>query len=113
MIYLNFLFINSFENLITSFDIFIISSLFLLIGYLKYLETPREKKELSNSNLDFDSPIYQSKDILLQEYKLDKEHVFIPIRITTSILVKAIVYVLVLLVAITPLFELFGIQSIY
>ncbi|WP_237277361.1 hypothetical protein [Tenacibaculum ovolyticum] len=107
MIYLKLLFINPFENLITSFDIFIVSSLFSLIGYLKYIETPKEKKELSNPNLEFDMPIYQSKDILLQEYKVQSEYA--PTGQTTSVWVKTIVYILVLLVAITPLFELFGI----
>lgn len=65
----------------------------------------------SIKNLHKDNSIYQSKDILLQEYKVQAE--YIPAGKTTSVWVKTIVYILVLLVAITPLFELFGMQTIH
>ncbi|WP_299133133.1 hypothetical protein [uncultured Tenacibaculum sp.] len=103
MIALNFLIINPFENLITSFDIFVISSLFILISYLKYIEKPIKRKEEATV-FELDIPIYKSKDILLQ----GKNNYFTKDK--NSIWVDLFVIAFVFIVIITPLHELLGIE---
>ncbi len=103
MIALNFLIINPFENLITSFDVFVISSLFILISYLKYIENPVRMKE-GNSRLELDMPIYKPKDILLQ----GKNNYFTKHK--NSIWVDLFVIAFVFIVIVTPLHELLGIE---
>ncbi|WP_435261116.1 hypothetical protein [Tenacibaculum sp. nBUS_03] len=103
MIALNFLVINPFENLITSFDIFVLSSLFILIHYLKCIEKPIKIKD-DISTLEIDMPIYNSKDIILQGnnnyFTKDKN----------SIWVELFVVVFVVIVMITPLYKLLGVE---
>ncbi|WP_299118896.1 hypothetical protein [uncultured Tenacibaculum sp.] len=53
-----------------------------------------------------EEPIYGSKDILLQEKKLGLE--LIPLEKITSVWVKAVVFILIFLVTITPLYQLLG-----
>lgn len=57
--------------------------------------------------LNVSALIYDSKDILLQERTIESNYL---IGESTSIWVKAIIYVLIVLVATTPLFKLFGLQ---
>ncbi|CAL2103903.1 conserved protein of unknown function [Tenacibaculum sp. 190130A14a] len=52
----------------------------------------------------YDIPIYQTRDILLQEKNLGLE--VIPSKKATSIWVKAITFILIFLVAVTPLYQL-------
>ncbi|WP_299106257.1 hypothetical protein [uncultured Tenacibaculum sp.] len=106
MIGLNtFLFISYFKDLITGFDLFIICSIIILVNYLKYLEKPKSNS-VSLDNLELDSPLYQTNDILLQGNNLELE--FKPFAERTSIWVKTIVFVLIFLVAVTPLYQLLG-----
>jgi hypothetical protein len=51
--------------------------------------------------------IYQSKDILLQSKALEAN--FIIAEKTTSTYTKTLVYIMILIVAFTPLYQLFGI----
>ena len=100
-----FLFIDLLNDLVTGIDLFIIGSIIILVKYLQYLEIPKNKK-VNLKRLNLDLPIYQSKDILLQEKKLGLE--LIPLEKTTSIWVKAIVFILIFLVTVTPLYQLLG-----
>ncbi|WP_028889862.1 hypothetical protein [Tenacibaculum ovolyticum] len=98
------------EPVLSGFDLLIFGlGSFVLVSILSlcYSRIPKN----SYSTNDLERSIYQSKDILLQGYKVQVEYV--PTAQTTSVWVKTIVYILVLLVAITPLFELFGMQNIY
>ena len=91
----------SFEDLL-SFGLFSIITVSILLWYY-------HKISKSETNLDeLDNPIYQSKDILLQEKISDG--MYYPSQVATSIWVKISVFILVILVAITPLYQLFGIQ---
>ncbi|TVZ56277.1 hypothetical protein OD91_1560 [Lutibacter sp. Hel_I_33_5] len=90
----------NFGNLFTSFDIFMLCSVVTLILYFSI--TPKVKKRFKRQKLD--NPIYQSKDILLQSKSLDAN--FIIAEKTTSIWMKIFVFVLIGIVAVTPLYEL-------
>lgn len=57
-------------------------------------------------SIENDVPIYSSKVILLQEKNLGLE--VIPSEKTTSIWVKTIAFILIFLVAVTPLYQLLG-----
>jgi len=58
-------------------------------------------------NGEIKAPIYTSKDILFQ--KRESQVSDFPIREKTSLFIKIIIFILTILVIITPLFELFGI----
>ncbi|WP_435413859.1 hypothetical protein [Polaribacter aestuariivivens] len=63
----------------------------------------------SNSSKDeLKTPIYDSKDILLQSNSLDANFI-IPEK-TTSTFVKVFVFILIALVAFTPLYQLLGVE---
>ena len=88
--------------------LFTFISLILVSGLLWYYsKIPKNKTLIS----ELDTPIYQSKDILLQENNLQGND--FPIEKTTSVWAKLLVYTLIIIVATTPLFELFGIDSFY
>jgi hypothetical protein len=72
----------------------------LLWYYNKIPKTNSPKNE-------FETPIYQSKDILLQSNYNDIN--FIIAEKTTSTWVKILVYFLIAFVAITPLYQLLGV----
>lgn len=57
-----------------------------------------------NSKEELDTPIYQSKDILLQSNSLDAS--FIIAEKTTSTWVKVITFIMIVIVAFTPLHQL-------
>jgi len=110
MIALNLFGFDPFSNSLSFFDLLCFGlGSFVLVFILSWCYNRIPKN--SHSINDLERSIYQSKDILLQEYKVQTEYA--PTGQTTSIWVKTIVYILVLLVAITPLFELFGIQTIH
>ena len=58
-------------------------------------------------NLVFDNPIYLSKDCLFQTTNLDEGSILVEKK--TSILTRFCVYVLIAIVAFTPLYELLGV----
>ena len=58
-------------------------------------------------NTEIEAPIYTLKDILFQERESQVSD--FPIREKTSLFIKIIIFILTILVIITPLFELFGI----
>ncbi|WP_064966260.1 hypothetical protein [Tenacibaculum ovolyticum] len=110
MIALNLFDFDPFSNSLSFFDLLCFGlGSFVLVSILSWCYSRIPKSSYSTNDLE--RSIYQSKDILLQEYKVQAE--YIPAGKTTSVWVKTIVYILVLLVAITPLFELFGMQTIH
>lgn len=110
MIALNLLGFDPFSNSLSFCDLLCFGlGSFVMISILSWYYNRIPKSSYSTNDLE--RSIYQSKDILLQEYKVQAE--YIPAGKTTSVWVKTIVYILVLLVAITPLFELFGMQTIH
>lgn len=64
----------------------------------------------NNVSIEIEKPIYDFKDLLLQDKIGHSNYLTLE---NSSIWVKAVVYVLIFLVAITPFSELLGIQSIY
>lgn len=65
--------------------------------------------KIKSKNIDFtekEISIYSSRDVLLQEKERGLE--LLPSEKTTSIWVKTIVFVLIFLVAVTPLYQLLG-----
>jgi hypothetical protein len=95
----------NFGNLFTGFDIFMLSSLTTIMLYLNI--TPKIiKKIVKKQNLK--NPIYQTKDIFLQSNSLDAN--FIIAERTTSTFVKVFVCILIVLVALTPLYQLLGVE---
>jgi hypothetical protein len=87
----------NFGNLFTSFDIFMLSSLAALILYLNI--TPEIRKIVKRPRLE--TPIYQTKDILLQSNSGDVN--YIGVKETTSKWVKAFVYITIFLLVVFPL----------
>lgn len=82
------------------FTLFSFSFVMILSWYYGKIKSKRidcAEKEVS---------IYSSRDILLQEKEGDLE--LLPLKKTTSIWVKTIVFVLIFLVAVTPLYQLLG-----
>ena len=103
MIALNLLGPYPFGNYTTFFDLlmfalgsFVVISMLLLY----YNKIPKS----NNSKPKFDNPLYQSKDILLQSNNLDAN--FILAEKTASTFTKTLVYILILIVAFTPLYKI-------
>ena len=85
--------------------LFAIISLFIVsILLLYYNKIPKS----NNSKPKFDNSLYQFKDILLQSNNLDAN--FILAEKTTSTFTKTLVYIMILIVAFTPLYQLFGVD---
>lgn len=91
---------NSYDLLMFAIGSFILIS-FLLAYYNRIPKSNSSKDQLKK-------PIYQSKDILLQSNFLEVN--FIITEKTTSIFVKVFIYILIAFVAITPLYQLFGLE---
>ena len=87
----------NFGNLFTSFDICMLSSLVTLIVYSNI--TPEIRKFVKRPKLE--TPIYQSKDILLQSNS--SEFNDFGVKETTSKWVKTFVYITILLLVLFPL----------
>ncbi len=82
-------------------SIFALASFILVsILFLYYHKIPKS----NNSKPKFDNPLYQSKDILLQSNNLDAN--FILAEKTASTFTKTLVYILILIVAFTPLYKI-------
>ena len=85
--------------------LFAIISLFIVsILLLYYNKIPKS----NNSKPKFDNSLYQFKDILLQSNNLDAN--FILAEKTTSTFTKTLVYLMILIVTFTPLYQLFGVE---
>lgn len=110
MIALNLFGFDPFSNSLSFFDLicFGVGS-FVVISILSWYYNRISKSSHLINHVEI--YIYQSRDSLLQEYKVQGEYV--PTRKSTSVWVKTIVYILILLVVTTPLFELFGMQTIH
>lgn len=107
MIALNLLGPYPFGNYTTFFDLLMFalgSFVVISILLLYYNKIPKS----NNSKTKFDNPLYQFKDILLQSNNLDAN--FILAEKTTSTFTKTLVYIMILIVAFTPLYQLFGVD---
>lgn len=83
---------------------------FVLISILLFYYNRIPKSNSSKS--EFENPIYQSKDILLQSNNVDAN--FLITEKTTSTWVKFLVYILIVFVVIVPVNELFSaVNSFY
>jgi len=86
-------------------SVFAFGSLVIILALLFYYNripksnTPKDKLQ---------SPIYQSRDLLLQS-KPENTHLLLPDK-TTSIRVKVFIFVIIFVVAITPLYQLLGVE---
>ncbi|MGY8909426.1 MAG: hypothetical protein ACKVIG_06135 [Flavobacteriales bacterium] len=101
MIALNLLGPYPFGNYTTFFDLLMFalgSFVVISILLLYYNKIPKS----NNSKPKFDNPLYQSKDILLQSNNLDAN--FILAEKTKSTFTKTLVYIMILIVAFTPLY---------
>ncbi|WP_299672723.1 hypothetical protein [uncultured Polaribacter sp.] len=107
MIALNTIPFFPYENGLDLFGLvmFSLGSVIIISVLLLYYNKIRK----SNSSKDaLETPIYQSKDILLQSNSLDAN--FIIAEKSTSTFVKILVYILIAFVAITPLYQLLGVE---
>ena len=107
MIALNLLGPYPFGNYTTFFDLLMFalgSFVVISILLLYYNKIPKS----NNSKPKFDNSLYQFKDILLQSNNLDAN--FILAEKTTSTFTKTLVYIMILIVAFTPLYQLFGVD---
>ena len=107
MIALNLLGPYPFGNYTTFFDLLMFalgSFVVISVLLLYYNRIPKSNKVTS----ELDNPIYQSKDILLQLNNLDSN--FIIAEKTTTTFTKTFVYIMILIVIFTPLYQLFGVD---
>jgi len=90
---------NSFQQQLSAYDllIFALGSL-VLISFLNFYYNKIPKSNTQKSSLD--SPIYQTKDILLQSNSSDAN--FVIAKSITSTWVKLLAFVLILIFAFTP-----------
>lgn len=79
---------------------------FMVISILLFYYSKIPKSNSSKSEIQ--TPIYQSKDILLQSNQVDAN--FLIAEKTTSTWVKGFVFVLIFLVVVTPLYQLLGVE---
>ena len=91
---------NAYDLLMFALGSFVIVS--ILLAY--YNRIPKS----NSSKTQLENPIYQTKDILLQANSLDAN--FLIEQKTKSTFVKVIVYILIALVALTPLYQLLGVE---
>jgi len=96
-----------FENEPNAFDLLVFSiGSFILISILSllYKKIPKSTASL----IELENPIYKSKDILLQQSNFDIDN--FPIGKATSNLTRIVIFILIALVAIIPLYQLFGFE---
>lgn len=79
---------------------------FVLISILLFYYNRIPKSYLPKEIIE--SPIYQSKDILLQENSIEGNYLIA--EKTTSTWVKAVIYLVIAIVIFTPFYELIGVQ---
>ncbi len=92
----------NYGNTFSTFDIIMLSSITTLILYTNL--TSKIKKVTKRSNLN--NPIYQSKDIILQSNSLNAS--FIIAEKTTSVWIKVITFIMIIVISFTPLYQLLG-----
>lgn len=78
---------------------------FMVISILLFYYSKIPKSNSSKSEIQ--TPIYQSKDILLQSNQVDAN--FLIAEKTTSTWVKAIIFLFIAIVIFTPFYELMGV----
>lgn len=93
----------NYGNIFSMFDTIVLISITTLIVYSNI--TPEIKKRIKISYLN--NPIYQTKDILLQSNSLNVN--FIIADKTTSTWVKVIIFIMIVVISFTPLYQLLGI----
>ncbi|WP_425656987.1 hypothetical protein [Tenacibaculum ascidiaceicola] len=91
------------------FDLFVFGiGAIILISLLSIYYSLIEKKSSSSTYVKLEeTPIYQTKDVLLQEKSLGLE--LMPSKIVTSVWVKAVVFILIFIMAVTPIYEMLGV----
>ncbi|WP_439129028.1 hypothetical protein [Polaribacter sp.] len=105
LILIIFKYIN-FGDLFTGFDVFILISLVTLILYLNNTSEANISSKFNLSkNFSLDNPIYQTKDIILQSNSADAN--FIIAAKKTSTWTKILAFILIDIVAVTPLVDIF------
>ena len=77
---------------------------FILVSILLLYYHKISKSNTPNS--EFDNPIYQTKDIILQSNSLNAS--FIIAEKTTSIWIKVITFIMIFVISFTPLYQLLG-----
>lgn len=77
----------------------------LLWGYHKISKS--DKSLLNNFS---EQPLYQSKDILLQERTVNSSLEYIPVKTSVSVFTKIVLAILVFAVFVTPLYELLNVE---
>ena len=94
-----------YEPTLSFYDLYVfgIGSIIVVSLLLTYYN----KIPKTNKNSQYNVPIYQSKDILLQEKSI--RGVYLTQEKTISIWTKWTLYFFIAIVIITPLYELFGI----
>ena len=103
---------NYFDSEMSGVDLFVFfigASLVLSLLSWYYGKIPNKSSIVSLNSES--SVFYDLRDVFLQEKSNIKDYHLV--NENKSVWVKLVVFVLVLLVATTPLFELFGIQTIY
>jgi hypothetical protein len=74
----------------------------ILLFYYNRIPKSNQLKDIN------ESPIYQSKDVLLQE--ISTEGNYLIAEKTTSTWVKAIIYIFIAIIIFTPFYELIGVE---
>jgi hypothetical protein len=92
--------LNAYDLLMFAIGSFILISM-LLFYYNRIPKSNSQKDEL-------ETPIYQSKDILLQSNNIEANYLIA--EKTTSKWVKAIIYIFIAIIIFTPFYKLIGVQ---
>lgn len=105
MISLNALGPNIFGNPLSAYDlmIFTLGSIVLILSLLFYYNRIPKSKSSKNQ---LDTPIYESKDILLQS-KIEDAN-YLAVEKSTSFWVKTLIYIMIGIVIFIPLYKLLG-----
>ncbi len=105
MIALNLIGSNYFGVQITWFELLMFSlGSFLITSILLWFYERIPKHKTTPNEPILNNPIYQSKDVLLQEREIGVN--YFPTESTTSIWVKFLIYILIAFVVIIPLYRL-------
>lgn len=91
------------------FSIFLAIAVLLIPTLLWY----RNKISSGESSLlnDFsEQPLYQSKDLLLQERSINSVPEYIPVNTSVSVFTKIVLAILAIAVFVTPLYELLNVE---
>ncbi len=89
--------------------LFALSSFIIITGLLWY-QSNISKGEKSILNDVSEQPLYQSKDILLQERTVNNSLEYIPVKTSVSVFTKIVLAILVFALFVTPLYELLNVE---